>query len=215
MAAIIFLVIINCGTLNWIAGASQTAIELTKEMVGKIETPWIIYFNLILILIGILQQTKRKNLSELQREKLKRQELKSFLGVYTRENSMKLNNLNIYSQDSKSGTLYIKQSQGSSTCWNRSKQSFKNAKPVKYNWHRLVGSFLILIGGTFLLTMYYSYQNQRSCNNMDRIRIEGGEAAFFDTMVNTLANFTNQNSSPFLLLLSGSSNVQPEMRHNI
>ena len=55
MATIIFLVIINIGTLNWIAGASQTAIELTKEMVGKIEIPWIIYFNLSVILIGILQ----------------------------------------------------------------------------------------------------------------------------------------------------------------
>ena len=72
MAAYIFLVIINSGTLNWITGASQTAIELTKEIVGKIETSWITYFNLILILIGILQQTKRKTPSELQREKIKK-----------------------------------------------------------------------------------------------------------------------------------------------
>ena len=104
MATIIFIVIINSGTLNWITGASQTVIELTKEVVGKIETPWIIYFNLILI--GILQQTKRKTPSELQREKLKSQELKSSLGVYSSENSIKLNNLNIYSQDSKSGAFY-------------------------------------------------------------------------------------------------------------
>jgi hypothetical protein len=41
----------------------------SEEMVGKIETPWITYFNLILI--EILQQTKRKTPSELQGEKLK------------------------------------------------------------------------------------------------------------------------------------------------